>query len=464
MISLNVAWTLDAPPLRPRTAHAWPTRNAEAASTLEARLGWPGGTLSTLNAAFSARLGRAVGWEDAADAPLPSPVEAAARVFKRGVGYRRASTGDFATKKAAAAYTIEIDDGDRGIMPLLRDAGSFLVVDANVAHLWKHRFKESAPVTLACDEHRKTLESVALLLEAAAVRGAPKQWVLCGGGILTDIASFAASLVDASIVMVPTTLLAMADASVGGKTGVNFPPFGKNQVGTFHFPDRVVVSTSWLSTLPDRELLAGGAECLKHAFLAGDMNLARRLSDALRRKDIAALVVDLAAVIKVKADVVAEDPGESGRRASLNFGHTLAHALEALSHSATSGDTTLLHGEAVALGMAFALLLSAKVSSLATDDLDRMLNALRDARLLLPRRRLAAALGAPDLAAPEVFAQIAALLAHDKKNVAQHQNHSEWILLAAPGQIARPRPDAWTQSVGIDDLRGTWSDFVALLS
>jgi len=172
-----------------------------------------------------------------------------------------------------------------------------------------------------------------------------------GGGAATDHAGFVAAIYlrGISFALVPTTLLAMVDASVGGKTGVDLPA-GKNLVGAFHQPRAVVADLGFLDTLPARELAAGMAEVVKAGLIA-DAELFARLEGASQGIDRAALGEIIAAAVKVKAEVVTEDEREGGRRAILNFGHTLGHALEAESAYA------LLHGEAVSLGMVAALAL-----------------------------------------------------------------------------------------------------------
>jgi 5-deoxy-5-amino-3-dehydroquinate synthase len=161
--------------------------------------------------------------------------------------------------------------------------------------------------------------------------------VAVGGGVVTDTAGFAAAVYHRGIavVHVPTTLLGMVDASVGGKTGVNLPE-GKNLVGAFWQPLAVLCDTDALESLPPRELRSGMGEMAKYHFLGG--------------ADLMSLPLDerIAECVRIKADVVASDERESGRRALLNYGHTLAHALE------TAGSYDLRHGEAVGIGLVFA--------------------------------------------------------------------------------------------------------------
>jgi 3-dehydroquinate synthase len=173
-----------------------------------------------------------------------------------------------------------------------------------------------------------------------------------GGGATTDHAGFAAAvyLRGVSFALCPTTLLAAVDASVGGKTGVDLPA-GKNLVGAFHQPRVVVADLGFLGTLPGREIAAGMAEVVKAGLIADAQlfsNLEGNAGSALGDDQLPAAVV---AAVRVKIDVVSEDEREKGRRAILNFGHTLGHAIEAAS------GYELLHGEAVGLGMVAALTL-----------------------------------------------------------------------------------------------------------
>ena len=168
--------------------------------------------------------------------------------------------------------------------------------------------------------------------------------VAVGGGVVTDTAGFAAAVYHRGVpvVHVPTTLLGQVDAAIGGKTGVNLPE-GKNLVGAFWQPSAVLCDTEVLATLPPREYLSGCGEMAKYHFLGGE-----GLEDLPLDERVAACV-------RIKADVVTSDERESGRRALLNYGHTLAHALE------IAGRYDLRHGEAVAIGLVFAARLAARM-------------------------------------------------------------------------------------------------------
>lgn len=195
-----------------------------------------------------------------------------------------------------------------------------------------------------------------VLLNARLERGSPV--VALGGGITGDVVGFVAAsyLRGVPFVNCPTTLLSMVDASVGGKTGVNVPQ-GKNLVGAFHQPARVVIDIATLSTLPDRELRCGLAECLKHGMIrdAELMEWIGSQADEILADNHSVLTELVERNVAIKAAVVEADEREAGQRAHLNFGHTFGHAIEA-----TTGYSRYLHGEAVALGMVAAARLAVK--------------------------------------------------------------------------------------------------------
>jgi 3-dehydroquinate synthase len=203
--------------------------------------------------------------------------------------------------------------------------------------------------------------------------------VALGGGVVGDLAGFlaAAYLRGITLIQVPTTLLAQVDSSVGGKVGVNLKA-GKNLVGAFHQPRLVLCDLGTLDTLPEREFRAGLAEVIKYGIIA-DAALFRRLErdmPKLLAREPAALAPVVARCCEIKAEVVAEDETENGRRAILNFGHTIGHALEAV-----SGYGTYLHGEAIAIGQVAAARLSAAQQALAEADVERIRTLLAAAGL-----------------------------------------------------------------------------------
>lgn len=218
-------------------------------------------------------------------------------------------------------------------------------------------------VVVPAGEASKSLERLGALLEAILEGGADRRLAVLalGGGMIGDLAGLAAALLLRGVpfVQLPTSLLAQVDSSVGGKTGVN-SRYGKNLVGAFWQPRRVLIDVDALESLPRRELLAGYAELVKHAFIR-DRALFEwldRVVEPLLAGDPELRIEAIARSVAIKAAIVGADEREtSGERALLNFGHTFAHAYETL----TGYTAELLHGEAVALGMARAFALSARL-------------------------------------------------------------------------------------------------------
>ncbi len=260
------------------------------------------------------------------------------------------------------SYTLDVCDGDPSRLTdaIARCAPSsvVLVTDSNVQRARGEAIEralrplafEGTRVTLPPGERHKTLASVGTIWEAALGAGVDRDAlvVAAGGGVVGDLAGFAAAclLRGVRFVQVPTTLLAMVDASVGGKTGFDHAT-GKNLIGAFHQPSAVVADLVHLDTLPRRELASGLAEIAKIA-LATDEALLEELerhAPALSRGDHAALGPVVRAAIEAKIRVVRDDEREAGRRILLNLGHTVGHTLEA-----HGGYARWLHGEAVALG------------------------------------------------------------------------------------------------------------------
>ncbi len=243
--------------------------------------------------------------------------------------------------------------------------------------LYKNLPDESAVVSLPDGEEHKTLGNAAAILDELVASQANRDAtiVALGGGVVGDIAGFAAACYMRGIafIQVPTTLLAQVDSSVGGKTGVNHTS-AKNLIGAFHQPRLVLIDTDTLTTLPDRELQAGLAEIIKYGAIA-DLEffswLESNMSELLGRNHNA-LVYAIRRSCKLKAEIVAEDEREAGRRAILNFGHTFGHAIE---NSVGYGEW--LHGEAVAAGM----LMAAELSGIGEDEQQRLRNLVEAAAL-----------------------------------------------------------------------------------
>lgn len=203
--------------------------------------------------------------------------------------------------------------------------------------------------------------------------------IALGGGVVGDLAGFAAAIYQRGVpfVQVPTTLLAQVDSSVGGKTAINHP-LGKNMIGAFHQPAAVIADVTTLDTLPDRELRAGLAEVIKHGFAldAPFVDWLEANVEKILGKDRESVAYAVRRSCELKARVVARDEKESGERALLNFGHTFGHAIEA-----ATGYGVWLHGEAVAAGMVMAAELSALMGHLRKTEVGRVRDLLQRAGL-----------------------------------------------------------------------------------
>ncbi|MBQ3709579.1 MAG: 3-dehydroquinate synthase [Bacteroidales bacterium] len=290
----------------------------------------------------------------------------------------------------------------------------FVLTDANVAMYWLPELEHwlgcehAVEIVVKAGERYKTLGTVQRIWKALLKHNADRNAVLVnlGGGTVTDMGGFAASCYQRGIrfVNVPTTLLAMVDASIGGKNGVDFVGC-KNQIGTFAEPIEVMVNPIFLSTLPDRELLSGIAEMVKYGFVA-DEDLLDVSEDNYEQYILRAG--------EIKKDIVEQDYRDLGKRHVLNFGHTIGHALEAYS---LTTETPLTHGEAVALGMWCALWLSVQLCDLNE-------SALIDYEQRLPSLLSEAEvnLGIGDIEA------IMSYLDHDKKN---RDGQTSFVLLKA---------------------------------
>lgn len=199
--------------------------------------------------------------------------------------------------------------------------------------------RPTVTVHVAGSEDTKSLATIENITSAFARHGITRRDLVIGvgGGLITDVAGFAAAVWHRGtrVLHVPTTLLGMVDAAIGGKTAVNLPE-GKNLVGAFWQPIAVIADLDALATLPERETRCGLGEVAKYHFLAGDDLLSMPLAERIAR------------CAAIKSEIVSSDENESGRRMLLNYGHTLAHAIE------TCGDHRLAHGEAVAIGLLFA--------------------------------------------------------------------------------------------------------------
>ncbi|MDB5721922.1 MAG: 3-dehydroquinate synthase [Alphaproteobacteria bacterium] len=294
------------------------------------------------------------------------------------------------------------------LAPYARDGRMILVSDEKVWAAQGDRLRaqgiEFIPLLVPAGEASKSWDQLTLLLDRLLALGVERSdhIVAFGGGMVGDLAGFAASLLKrgCGFVQIPTTLLAQVDSSVGGKTAINVSA-GKNLIGTFHQPSAVLIDPATLDTLPPREVRAGYAEVVKYGLI-GDpefFSWCETNAPGLLVGDPAARLHAIETSVRAKAAIVAEDERETrGRRALLNLGHTFGHAFEA---EAGFSDT-LLHGEAVALGMALAFRFSARRGLCPVEDSERVAAHLVSVGLPTEPR-----IGTP--------ASLVAHMAHDKK-------------------------------------------------
>jgi 3-dehydroquinate synthase len=291
------------------------------------------------------------------------------------------------------SYDIHITTGDpAGVGAFarararVRGSLAFVVADENVvahadgvAHFLAGAGFRTAVKVVPAGEASKSLDRAARLYDALADLRADRKTlvVAVGGGVVGDLAGFAAATWNRGLdlLMVPTTLLAMVDSSVGGKVGINHPR-GKNLIGAFHQPVGVWIDTAFLDTLPGREYRSGLAEVVKYGVTLDPDLLAYlegHASDVLRLRPEAVQHI-VARSCRLKADVVEKDERElTGLRAVLNYGHTFAHAFETV-----AGYGAWLHGEAVAAGMACAAQLAERLGLVSADFGDRQRNLLQE--------------------------------------------------------------------------------------
>lgn len=309
-----------------------------------------------------------------------------------------------------------IDQADSCISPFLAGRRPIIITDDQVATTQLPRLERALgadcqTLILPSGEATKSWQQLERLTDALLDLGVERgdKLIALGGGVIGDLVGFAASILKrgCGFIQVPTTLLAMVDSSVGGKTAINVRA-GKNLIGSFHQPSLVVIDPSVLATLPDRQMRAGYAEIVKYGLIndAAFFEWCEHHAAQLLARNSDALATAIAHSVRTKAEIVAADERETkDQRALLNLGHTFGHALEA----DTGFSETLLHGEAVAAGMALAYGFSAATGRCGAEDARRVMQHLDT-------------IGLPaSLAAAHVTGDGAALVAHmlhDKKMTA----------------------------------------------
>ena len=277
---------------------------------------------------------------------------------------------------------------------------------------------EAKRIVIKATDTHKNLDSLSHVWQALSEGGATRHTLLIniGGGMVTDLGGFAASTFKRGInyINIPTTLLSMVDASVGGKTGINFLGL-KNEIGVFNNAKSVILDTEFLKTLDTENLLSGYAEMLKHGLIKDTKMLGELLSFDIEKPDLAQLQRMVAESVAVKQHIVTEDPTEKGIRKALNLGHTAGHAFEsfALKH------TPVLHGYAVAWGLIVELYLSAIKTGFPTDKMRQTVRFILDHY------------GKMNITCDD-YPTLLELMTHDKKNIAGIIN---FTLLGGVGDI-----------------------------
>ena len=346
------------------------------------------------------------------------------------------------------SYPILIGAGLLGNADLFADlpraTSAVIVSNTTVSPLYAQRLEQALrgkyaavhTVVLPDGEEYKTWQTLNLVFDALLQNGCDRKTIVfaLGGGVVGDMAGFAAAsyMRGVPFVQVPTTLLAQVDSSVGGKTGINHP-MGKNMIGAFYQPLKVVCDLDTLKTLPSRELSAGLAEVIKYGPIA-DLDFLQWIEeniDALLAREPLALAYAVRRSCEIKAWVVAQDERESGLRAILNFGHTFGHAIEA-----GLGYGEWLHGEAVGCGMVMAMALSRRLGLVDAAYVQRVTALIEKAGLPV--------LG-PSLSSTDNAGRYLELMQIDKK---AHDGEIRFVLLDGVARaFVRGAPEALVREV-----------------
>ncbi|WP_167615630.1 3-dehydroquinate synthase [Maribellus sediminis] len=322
-------------------------------------------------------------------------------------------------------YTRELEKTLRPIIQQYPAGKVFLATENTVDKLWISKFEDFfselsvKKVQIPSGEQNKKIESVGKIWEFLSNNGGDRKSLLIniGGGMLTDLAGFAATTFKRGIdfLNVPTTLLSQVDASVGGKTGINFSGL-KNEVGTFKEPIAVVINTDFLKTIDKANFVSGFAEMIKHGLIHNTEHLEELKSFNFDDIHYDILQEVIRHSVEVKTHFVANDLTENNIRKALNFGHTVGHAFESL---AMKQGRPILHGYAVAYGMIAELYLSAKMCNFPEDELGELIKWLLEIY------------GNFEIEATD-FEALYQLMTHDKKNDSGRIN---FTLLPAVGKI-----------------------------
>lgn len=309
-------------------------------------------------------------------------------------------------QRAGIFFTTDLKEDLSRLTGTYRKERVFLVTESTVNRLWIEKepyFGIFPGLVLPPGEENKTISSVVAIWEFLSGRGADRKSLLInvGGGMLTDLAGFAASTFKRGIdfVNIPTTLLSQVDASAGGKTGINFKGL-KNEIGTFREPAAVFIYPPFLMTLDPKNFLSGFAEMIKHGLIHDPGHLHELRNFDLKSIDFGKLQEIIRHSVDVKSYFISNDPYEKNIRKALNFGHTFGHALESL---LMERNQPVLHGYAVAWGMVAELYLSTATSGFPEQETLRLGRWIKE-------------LYGPVRSNPDDFNRICELMKHDKKN------------------------------------------------
>ena len=241
----------------------------------------------------------------------------------------------------------------------------------------KHQTSDINTITIGATDQHKTLDTLSHVWSELQRMGATRHSLMInlGGGMVTDLGGFAASTFKRGIhyINIPTTLLSMVDASVGGKTGINFGGL-KNEIGVFNNADCVILDTEFLKALDQENILSGYAEMLKHALISNEKMWAEHIQYSPLTSHLSPLTSMIADSVAVKQHIVTEDPTEKGLRKALNLGHTAGHAFESLALERTP----ILHGYAVAYGLVVELYLSCVKTGFPTDKMRQTVQYIKE--------------------------------------------------------------------------------------
>jgi 3-dehydroquinate synthetase len=366
--------------------------------------------------AFSLGLTKNIGWDISKLSPQQQKIYlTAAAHYMRGVYcYNNKLICPFPKKQ-------------KGFIKFYQDSppltsSSLTIIDKKLKKNWDFP-KFSNLLFVDVSEKIKSFSFVNYLIQIWENNKKPKKITAIGGGVLSDVVGFTCSLLQIDYEIIPTTLLSAVDASIGGKTAINFSPYGKNMLGSFYLPQKVSIWNGWFNSLKEEQIYEGAAECLKHILLLQDLELLKNVSNSLQEKKFFELYKRLPLLLEVKTKIVNKDPFDLGNRKLLNLGHTLAHGLESLSQQQRTNHIS--HGQAVAIGLIFSLLLSKQKKIVEDYFADSAINLICNCGCLISRERFDNFFIYKD--PQDLWEKLDIFLKRDKKNTCS--SRISWVLL-----------------------------------